>query len=162
MEIVLRAAVVYIFVWLIVRGTGKRELAEMTAFELVLLVVMGDLIQQAVTQEDTSIVGGLLAVGTIGFLIVVTSYVTWRFNGARSLVEGVAVVIVRDGKPLEDILRLERVTVDEVLSGARNQGIADLAEVEIGVLEADGKLSFLTRDLTRDKDQHEPDEKHEQ
>lgn len=156
MEIVVRAAVVYLLVWLIVRCTGKRELAEMTAFELVLLVVMGDLIQQAVTQQDTSIVGGMLAVGTIGFLIVATSYLTWRFKGTRSLVEGVAVVIVRDGKPLEDILRLERVTVDEVLSGARNQGIADLDDVEIGVLEADGKLSFLTRD----KEQRQPDEKH--
>jgi uncharacterized membrane protein YcaP (DUF421 family) len=157
MEIVLRAAVVYLFVWLIVRGTGKRELAEMTAFELVLLVVMGDLIQQAVTQEDTSIVGGMLAVGTIGFLIVVTSYVSWRLKGTRGVIEGVAVVIVRDGKPLENILRLERVTVDEVLSGARSQGIADLSEVEVGVLEADGKFSFLTRA----KEQHQPDEKHE-
>jgi uncharacterized membrane protein YcaP (DUF421 family) len=156
MEIVVRAAVIYLFVWLIVRGTGKRELSEMTAFELVLLVVMGDLIQQAVTQQDTSIVGGMLAVSTIGVLIVVTSYLTWRFKGTRGLVEGVAVVIVRDGKPLEDILRLERVSVDEVLAGARNQGISDLAQVEIGVLEADGKFSFLTRD----KEQHEPDEKH--
>ena len=156
MEIVVRAAVVYLFVWLIVRCTGKRELAEMTAFELVLLVVMGDLIQQAVTQQDTSVVGGMLAVTTIGFLIVVTSYVSWRFTRTREVIEGVAVVIVRDGKALENILRLERVTVDEVLSGARQQGITDLAEVEIGVLEADGKFSFLTRD----KEQHQPDEKH--
>ncbi len=157
MEIIARAALIYLVVWLIVRGTGKRELAEMTAFELVLLVVMGDLIQQAVTQEDTSIVGGMLAVGTIGILIVATSYVTWRFKGTRNVIEGVAVVVVRDGKPLEDTLRLERVTLDEVLSGARNQGISDLADVEIGVLEADGKFSFLTRG----KEQHQPDEKQE-
>ncbi len=156
MEIVARAAVIYLFVWLIVRGTGKRELAEMTAFELVLLVVMGDLIQQAVTQQDTSIVGGMLAVGTIGFLIVVTSYVSWRFKGTRDVIEGVPVVVVRDGRPLEHVLRLERVTVDEVLSGARAQAIADLAEVDLGVLEADGKFSFLTRD----KEQRQPDEKH--
>ncbi len=158
MQIVLRAAVVYLLVWLIVRGTGKRELAQMTAFELVLLVVMGDLIQQAVTQQDTSIVSGMLAVGTIGFLIVVTSYVTWRFKGTRDVIEGVSVVIVRDGKPLEDVLRLERVTVDEVLSDARNQGIADLAEVEVGVLEPDGKFSFLK--TSRHSDQHGTREKH--
>ncbi len=156
MQIVLRAAVVYLLLWLIVRGTGKRELAQMTAFELVLLVVMGDLIQQAVTQEDTSIVGGMLAVGTIGFLIIATSYVSWRFEGTRGVIEGVAVVVVRDGKPLEDVLRLERVTVDEVLSDARNQGIADLAEVEVGVLEADGRFSFLTRDK-----EQQPAENHE-
>ncbi len=156
MQIILRAAVIYLFVWLIVRATGKRELAEMTAFELVLLVVMGDLIQQAVTQQDTSIVGGMLAVGTIGFLILVTSYVSWRFKGTRRVIEGVAVVIVRDGKPLDDILRLERVTEEEVLSGARNQGIADLADVRLGILEADGKFSFVTGD----KEQHQPDEDH--
>ncbi len=156
MEIIVRAAVIYLFVWLIVRAIGKRELAEMTAFELVLLVVMGDLIQQAVTQQDTSIVGGMLAVGTIGFLIVATSYVSWRFKRTRDVVEGVAVVIVRDGKPLDNILRLERVTIDELLSGARNQGIADLAEVRLGILEADGKFSFITAE----KEQHQPDEKH--
>ncbi len=157
MEIILRATAIYFFLWMLTRALGKRELAEMTAFELVLLVVMGDLIQQAVTQQDTSVVGGMLAVGTIGFLIVVTSYVSWRFKGTRGVIEGVAVVVVRDGKPLEDVLRLERVTVDEVLSDARNQGIADLAEVEVGVLEADGRFSFLTRD----KEQQQPDEKHE-
>ncbi len=157
MEIILRAAVIYLFVWLVVRAIGKRELAEMTAFELVLLVVMGDLIQQAVTQQDTSIVGGMLAVGTIGFLIIVTSYVSFRFKGTRDVIEGVAVVIVRDGKPLHDILRLERVSLDEVLSGARNQGIADLGEVHLGVLEPDGKLSFITH---KPADQHPPPDKH--
>jgi uncharacterized membrane protein YcaP (DUF421 family) len=155
MEIIVRAAVIYLFVWLIVRGTGKRELAEMTAFELVLLVTMGDLIQQAVTQQDTSVTGGMLAVGTIGFLIVVTSYVSWRFKRSRSVIDGVPVIVIRDGEPLEEVLRLERITLEELKAGARNQGIGDLAEVTIGILESDGKFSFLTRK----GDQHPPPEK---
>jgi uncharacterized membrane protein YcaP (DUF421 family) len=116
---------------------------------------MGDLIQQAVTQQDTSVTGGMLAVGTIGFLIVVTSYVSWRFKRSRSVIDGVPVIVIRDGEPLEEVLRLERITLEELKAGARNQGIGDLAEVTIGILESDGKFSFLTRK----GDQHPPPEK---
>ncbi len=157
MDIIVRATVIYFVVWILVRGTGKRELAEMTAFELVLLVTIGDLVQQAVTQQDTSITGGVLAIGTIAFWIVSTSYVSFRFPRARGLVEGVPVVVLRDGQPLERVLHLERMTLDELKGGARNQGIADLGEVQLAVLEPDGKLSFVTR---KPDDQHPPDDKH--
>ena len=146
MEIVVRATIVYFFLWAVARGVGKRELSEMTAFELILLVVMGDLIQQGVTQEDMSITGAFLAVGTMAFWIIVFSYLTWRFKRPRSVFEGLAVVVVRDGQPVEQALRLERVTVDEVIQGARSQGIADLGEVSLAVMEPDGKFSFITRD----------------
>ena len=157
MDIVVRATVIYFVVWIVVRGTGKRELAEMTAFELVLLVTIGDLVQQAVTQQDTSITGGALAIGTIAFWIVATSYVSFRFPGARGVIEGVPVVVVRDGEPLNQVLRIERLTLEELKGGARNQGIADLAEVQLGVLEPDGKLSFITR---KPGDQQPPSDKH--
>jgi uncharacterized membrane protein YcaP (DUF421 family) len=158
MDIIVRATVVYFVVWALVRSTGKRELAEMTAFELVLLVTIGDLVQQAVTQQDTSITGGVLAIGTIAFWIVCTSYVSFRFPRSRGIIEGVPVVIVRDGQPLEGVLHLERMTLEELKEGARNQGIADLAEVKLGVLEPDGRLSFIS--AAPDDEQHQPDEKH--
>ncbi len=157
MEIILRATVIYFFLWAVVRGTGKRELAEMTAFELVLLVVLGDLVQQGVTQEDTSIVGAMLAVATMAFWIILFSYLAWRFDRARPVLEGVPVVIVRDGQPLEDVLHIERVSVAEVKEGARGQGIDDLRKVRLGVLEPDGKFSFIQ---SGDDEQHQPPEKH--
>jgi uncharacterized membrane protein YcaP (DUF421 family) len=157
MDVIVRATVVYFVVWMVVRGTGKRELAEMTAFELVLLVTIGDLVQQAVTQQDTSVTGGILAIGTIAFWIVATSYVSFRFPRTRGLIEGVPVVILRDGEPLERVLHVERMTLEELKGGARGQGIADLGEVRFAVLEPDGKLSFVTR---KPGEQHEPDEKH--
>ncbi len=143
MELIVRATVIYFFLWALTRGLGKRELAEMTAFELVLLMVMGDLIQQGVTQEDTSITGAILAVGTIGIWILVFSWLGYRFRPARNLIEGVPVVVVRDGQPVEPALRLERVTLDELLESARNQGISNLRDIDLGILEPSGQFSFL-------------------
>jgi uncharacterized membrane protein YcaP (DUF421 family) len=157
MELVIRATIVYFFLWAVARGVGKRELSELTAFELILLVIMGDLVQQGVTQEDMSITGAILAVGTLAFWITIFSYFSFRFGAARPALEGVPVVVVQDGRPLEDMLRLERATVDELKEEARSQGIPDLRGIRLGVLEPDGKLSFITND----GDQHEPDEKHD-
>ena len=143
MEIVVRATLVYFFLFAVARGTGKRELSEMTAFELILLVTMGDLIQQGVTQEDFSVTGAFLAVGTLAFWIVVISYVSFRFKPTRSALEGNPVIVLRDGEPLLEVLRVERLTVDELKEEARNQGIDHLGEVRMAVLEPDGKFSFL-------------------
>ncbi len=158
MEIVVRATAIYFFLWALTRGLGKRELAEMTAFELVLLMVMGDLIQQGVTQEDTSVTGAILAVGTIGLWILVLSYLSYRFQPARNLIEGVPVVVVQDGLTVEPALRLERVTLDELLESARNQGIGNLRDVRLGILEPSGQFSFLKR--SADEESQGAPEKH--
>jgi len=146
MDLIVRASVVYFFLWAVARGVGKRELSQMTAFELILLVVMGDLVQQGVTQEDMSVTGAILVISTLTFWIVVMSYLSFRFKRTRTVFEGLPVIIVRDGEPLEQAMRLERVTMDEVREGARNQGVGDLRNVKVGVLEPDGKFTFLTGD----------------
>ena len=143
MEIIIRATVIYFVLWALARGVGKRELSEMTAFELILLVTMGDLIQQGATQEDMSLTGAALAVGTLAMWIVLFSYLSWRFKRVRPVTEGVPVVVIHHGAPLDEVLEIERLTLAEVCEAARNQGITDLAEVDIGVLEPDGKFSFL-------------------
>jgi len=155
MEIILRATVIYFFLWAVTRGVGKRELSEITAFELILLVTMGDLIQQGATQEDMSLTGAALAVGTLALWITVFAYLSWRFKGTRAALEGVPVVVIQRGRPLDQVLAIERLTLDEVCEAARNQGITDLAEVDVGVLEPDGKFSFLSEDGRHDP----PDEK---
>ena len=157
MEIILRATIVYFFLWAVARGIGKRELSEMTACELILLVVMGDLIQQGATQEDMSLTGAVLSVGTLAMWILISSYLSWRFRRLRSTMEGVPVIVIHRGRPLDEVLAIERLTLDEICEAARNQGITDLAQVEVGVLEPDGKFSFLKsseqahQEGTRDK-----------
>jgi uncharacterized membrane protein YcaP (DUF421 family) len=146
MEIVFRTVVIFFFVLLLTRSMGKKELSELTAFELILLITIGDLVQQGVTQEDQSLTGAILAVGTLGLLIVALSYVSFRWRPIRRLIRGIAVVVVRDGRPIQDAMKLERLTIDDVIESAREQGIDDLGKVKLAVLEPDGKFSFIQRD----------------
>jgi hypothetical protein len=139
MEVVFRAAVIYFFLWFITRVVGKRELGQMSAFELVLLVTMGDLIQQGVTQEDYSVTGAMLAVGTFALLMMSFAYLSWRFPRARPAFEGMPVVLVHDGVMQRDLMRAERLPDTELLEAMREQGIDDLSEVRVGILEPDGK-----------------------
>jgi len=145
MEVVIRAAVMFAFLWLVTRAVGKRELGQLSAFELVLLVSMGDLVQQSITQEDYSLSGGVLTIGTFALLSVLLSWLSWRFPRSRKVLEGRPAVVVRDGEPLERVLAYERLTRTELLAASRKHGVRDLPDVELAVLENDGSLSFFTR-----------------
>ena len=143
MEVVIRATVVFAGVFLLTRGLRKRALAELSPFEMLLLVSMGDIIQQGVTQEDYSLTGAALAAGTFGFWISVLTWASWRSDRARKLIEGMPIVLVRDGEPIDAALRLEHMPLEEVLEAARQQGVADLAEIRYAVLEVSGRISII-------------------
>lgn len=145
MEIVLRAAAVYVLLWVLLRAMGKRELAEVTAFELVILVVLGDIIQQGVTQEDMSVTGAALAVSTMGLLAVGTSVVGRRFGRARPLLEGRPSLVLRDGEVYDDVLATLRIHREELEEAARKEGLADLDGVGWAFVETDGTFTFVGR-----------------
>ena len=146
MEIVVRSSVIFFFLFLVTKGLGRKELSQLSAFDLILFIIMGDIVQQGVTQEDMSLTGNMLAVSTIAFWIVVFSIVNYRVPKLRSVLEGVPLVIVRNGEFIDKVLKRERLARDEVLEQARLQGIDDLGSVKVGVLEADGKFSFIRAD----------------
>ncbi|MFB3739363.1 MAG: DUF421 domain-containing protein [Candidatus Velamenicoccus archaeovorus] len=143
MEIVIRAAVMWIFVLIVLRAMGRKELSQLSPFELVLLVVIGDLIQQGVTEQDYSVTAAMLAVSTLALLTLAFSYISYRWSSASRFAEGVSVVLIRDGRVQHKALEVERLTLDELKDAAREQGIADLREIRLGILEADGEFSFL-------------------
>jgi uncharacterized membrane protein YcaP (DUF421 family) len=143
MEILLRATVVYWFLWLVVRGTGKRSLSELTPLDLLLIVVVGDFVQQGVTQEDMSVTGAIIAVSVfVGWTVLADAWER-RSKNARRLLVGEPVIVLRSGEPLQDRLDKERVTVEELKEAARLDGYGDLADIDYAVLETDGKLSFI-------------------
>lgn len=144
MEIVLRSTIIFFFLWLVTRATGKRVLSELSAFELIMIVTVGDLVQQGVTQEDMSLTGAMLAVGTIALLTSAFSYVSYKWAPTRTIVDGLPVVIMRDGELLHDAMRLERVNRHDVREEARMKGIEDLRQVKLAVLEPDGRFSFIS------------------
>lgn len=144
MEIVIRAAVMFLFLWAVTRAVGRSTLGELSTFELLLYVVMGDLVQQAVTQQDYSVTSGFLAIGVFALFTVLLSWVQWRFPRTRRVISGIPLVVVRRGELLMPALRQQRLSADDISAAARQQGIKDLADIELAVLEADGKLSFFT------------------
>jgi uncharacterized membrane protein YcaP (DUF421 family) len=143
MDIALRAAFAYGFVFLITRVVGRRELTSLEPFDLVLLIVVGDLVQQGITQSDYSLTGIVIAISTMAMLTVLVSWVSFRFPRMRPVLDGEPIVIVRDGKPIERNLKRERVTLKEVEAEARLQQIDSLGKVKWAVLETTGQISFL-------------------
>jgi uncharacterized membrane protein YcaP (DUF421 family) len=145
MDIVLRALVVYLFVLVLTRAVGRRELSTLEPFDLILLVMIGDLVQQGVTQNDFSVTGSFLAVGTIGVLTVLFSYLPWRFQVLRPVLEGVPAILVEDGGVVEKNLRRHRLTQEEIAAAARVQNIGSLSQVRWAVLETNGQISFIKK-----------------
>ena len=145
MDLVLRSIVVFVLILIITRAVGRRELSSMEPFDVILLVVMGDLIQQGVTQSDNSLTGATIVIVTIAVLTVGTAYLSFRFRRLRPLLEGEPVVLVAGGRLIESNLRRQRMTVEELLAEARLQSIGDLDAVEYAVLETSGRVSFLKR-----------------
>ena len=145
MDIVLRSIVIFLFIWGLMRLLGKRELSTMEPFDLIMLVVIGDLVQQGVTQQDVSLTGAVLAVGTIGVFTVAFSWLSWRFPRTRPVLDGKPVVLVEDGEPIEDNMRRERVTIEELAAQARLKHIDSLDQVRWAVLETSGQLSFIRK-----------------
>jgi uncharacterized membrane protein YcaP (DUF421 family) len=143
MDIAVRAVAIFFFVYVLTRIVGRRELSSLEPFDLILLIVVGDAVQQGLTQDDYSVTGAIIAVGTLALLQVGTSYLSFRFAPLRPILEGEPLVIVQDGTPIERNLKRERLTVAELAAEARQQQIASLDEVRWAVLETNGTISFI-------------------
>ena len=146
MEIVVRSVVIFFFLWLVTRAVGRSTLGELSTFELILFVTMGDLVQQGVTQQDFSVTSAIQAVSVFTLLTVALSWLNWRWPRARTVVHGSPVMVVHDGEPVVDVMRAERLSFDDLVAAAREQGIERFADIKIAVLEADGRISFFRPD----------------
>ena len=146
MDIVIRASILFLFLFGLIRLMGKRELGQMAPFELVMLIVMGDLIQQAVTHQDFSVTAAMLAVLTFAAWALAMNFLADRFPRLRRKLEGTPTVLVRAGRPIQANLRREGIDEDELSSEMRIAGIASLESVAWAILEPEGKISFIRTD----------------
>lgn len=145
MDIVIRAAVAYVFIVFLLRIVGRRELSTLGPSDLVLLVVMGDLVQNGVTQSDDSVTGIFLAMSTFAMLTVATSLLTFKSRRVQTLIEGSPLILVEDGKAVTKNLRSERLNLDDIYEEMRGQGIESLQDVKWCVLESSGSMSFIKK-----------------
>jgi uncharacterized membrane protein YcaP (DUF421 family) len=145
MDIVLRGIFVFAFLYVLMRMIGRRELSSLEPFDLILIIVLGDLVQQGLTQDDYSLTGAFLAIGTIAILQVAVSYANFRFPKLRPVLDGEPIVVVQDGRPIEKNLRRERVTIEDLAAAARLQSIAKIEDVQWAVMETSGAISFIQK-----------------
>ncbi|MBA3747147.1 MAG: DUF421 domain-containing protein [Solirubrobacterales bacterium] len=146
MDLVVRSVIVFFAVFIVTRVVGRRELSTMEPFDLILLIVTGDLVQQGVTQSDYSLTGALTVISTMALLTVALSYASFKVPKLRPVLDGEPLVLVQDGDIIERNMRRERITVDELLAEARLQQVGSLDQVRFAVLETSGKISIIPTD----------------
>jgi uncharacterized membrane protein YcaP (DUF421 family) len=145
MELVLRATIVFFLIFVLTRVVGRRELNSLEPFDLIMLIVIGDLVQQGVTQNDYSLTGAFIVIGVIAVLTVFMSLLDFKFPALRPWLGGEPLVLLEDGEPIQRNLRRQRITVEELAAQARLQQIAHLRDVQFAVLETSGEISFIEK-----------------
>ncbi|HYG75176.1 MAG TPA: YetF domain-containing protein [Planctomycetota bacterium] len=144
MESVLRGAVVYLFVWVIIRIAGKRTMAEATTFDLVLLLIISETTQQAMIDSDHSVTNAFLLIITLVGIDILISLFKQRSSTLEKFMDGVPLVVLENGKLLKE--RMDKVRVDEsdILSEARKaHGLERLDQIKYAVLERNGGISII-------------------
>jgi uncharacterized membrane protein YcaP (DUF421 family) len=145
MDLVFRATVIFFFIFLITRIAGRRELSSLEPFDVILLVVLGDLVQQGITQSDESVTGTLIVISTITLLSVAVGWASFRSGRLRLVTEGQPIILVQDGQIVERNLRRERLSQGDVEEEARRQQFASLEDVRWAILEKEGSISFIPK-----------------
>jgi uncharacterized membrane protein YcaP (DUF421 family) len=148
-EILVRTGAIYLFVLAGVRLSGKREVGQMTPFDLTLLLLLSNAVQNAMTGPDTSLVGGVVAAGTLLVMNYVVADLAGFNRRFRKFVQGSPTLLIHNGELLAPHMAREHVTMDEVERALREHGIAHITDVSLGVLEVDGSISVLKYDDVR-------------
>jgi len=144
-EKVLRSGVVYLFLLLAFRFIGKRQVGQLTPFDLVVLLIISNVVQNAVIGNDVSLGGGLIGAVTILALNYGVTEVTYRSKRARRLLEAQPTLLIHNGRILQENLRRERITLDELLAALRRNGLVEPAQARFAILEENGAISVIPR-----------------
>lgn len=146
MESVIRGATIYVFLWLIFRISGKRTLAETSPFELVLLLIISEVTQQAMVDSDHSVTNAILLIMTLTGMSIALSLVKHYWPWANRLLEGMPLPLVRDGRMLKQNMDKARVDAGEILMAARyTQGVETMEDIKDATVENDGRISIVPR-----------------
>jgi uncharacterized membrane protein YcaP (DUF421 family) len=145
MDLFVRAVVIFLFVYALTRIVGRRELASLEPFDLILLIVVGDAVQQGLTQDDYSVTGAVIVISVIALFQVALSYVSFRSRRLRPVLDGEPLIVVERGKVIERNLKRERITFEELAAELRHQQIASVDDVEWAVLETSGSITVIPK-----------------
>ncbi|HSH31237.1 MAG TPA: YetF domain-containing protein [Candidatus Saccharimonadales bacterium] len=146
MNSVLRAAFIYVFLLVMLRLSGKRTLSEMTTFDFILLLIIGESTQQALLGDDFSLVNAVVVITTLITIDIMSSLLKQRSDQVEKWLEGAPLIILENGQPLKDRMIKERVDESDILQAARSsQGLERLDQIKYAVLEKSGGISIVPK-----------------
>lgn len=150
MDSVLRAFAIYIILLIVFRISGKRTLAEVTTFDFVLLLIIGEATQQALLGNDFSIINAALVITTLLFVEIVLTLIKQKSKRLDKWMEGTALIILEDGKPIKERLKEERIEESDILEAARQlRGLERLDQIKYAVLEKTGGITIIPKEAYR-------------
>jgi len=145
-SVIIRSAVIYLFIFIVLRMAGKRTLSEMTTFDLILVLIISEACQQALIDDDHSIMGGMLVISTLVFIDIIMSFLSSRIKLFDKIMSGVPVFLFENGNLHHDRMKKERIHLDDILEAARkSHGLENLDEIKYAVLEKDGSISIIPK-----------------
>jgi uncharacterized membrane protein YcaP (DUF421 family) len=145
-ELILRAVIVYSFLLLAFRFIGKKHVGELAPFDLLVLLILSETLQNSLIGDDKSLIGGLISAATLLTLVQSINYLNWRSKSASRFLEGVPKILVRNGKTYITVMEREKVTHSELLEAMRNNGCSNIVDIRAAILENDGKISIIKRE----------------
>lgn len=144
-EFTVRGGIVYLFLLLTLRLSGKRQIGQLGSFDLVLLLVLSNAVQNSMNGGDNSLIGGLISASTLILLNQAVGWITYKNKRISSVIEGHPQVLIHNGVVIEAVLRREKITLHELESAIRKAGAADIGSVHAAILENNGNISVLTK-----------------
>lgn len=149
-SVIIRSAVVYFFIFLVLRMAGKRTLSEMTTFDLILILIISEATQQALIDDDHSITGAMIVILTLVFLDFVFALLSSKFRIFDKVMNGVPMFLLENGKLYLDRMKKARIQIEDILEAARKtHGLENIDEIKSAVLEKDGSISVIPKHKDR-------------
>jgi uncharacterized membrane protein YcaP (DUF421 family) len=144
-ELIVRAVVVYVFLFTCIRLLGKKHVGDLSPFDLIVLLILSETVNGSLIGDDKSLLGGLISAATLLFIVQAMSYATWRNKKAERLFDGTPKVLVRHGRVNRDVMAQEQVTHSELIEALRREGHTSLTKIRFAVLENDGSITVGVR-----------------
>lgn len=149
LDIIIRSVIVYLFIIIAIRISGKKELAQLSVIDLVFILLISNAVQNAMVGPDSSLSGGIIAAGSLFLVNIILKLVTYRYKKAKGLIEGDPVLLIHDGKLVKKNLDKERIPLDELKAAVREHGVEKIEDVNLAILENDGNISIISDNYTK-------------
>jgi uncharacterized membrane protein YcaP (DUF421 family) len=149
LEIVVRSVIIYLFIIIAIRISGKKELAQLSVIDLVFILLISNAVQNAMVGSDSSLIGGIIAAGSLFFVNIILKFITYRYKKAKGLIEGDPVLLIHNGKLVKKNLDKEKIPVDELEAAVREHGVEKIEEVNLAVMENDGNISIISDNYSK-------------